>query len=193
MKHRQFLLFVCMIAAFALNLQAQESENSLEDQFTDVIENSNRYQDYKVVKIFKLNTLKKSVTDSLNALQNDLSSSNAKINELTQRIDSLQQEINKTETALGISKEKEDGIHLFGALIKKSTYNAILWSIIGVLLLVTLYFIYRFKSSNSITKEAQEKLTDTEAEFESHRQRSLEREQQLRRKLQDELNKQKKS
>ena len=42
-----------MIAAFAINLQAQESENSLEDQFTDVIENSNRYQDYKVVKIFK--------------------------------------------------------------------------------------------------------------------------------------------
>ena len=118
MKHRQFLLFVCMIAAFAINLQAQESENSLEDQFTDVIENSNRYQDYKVVKIFKLNALKKSVTDSLNALQNDLSSSNAKINELTQRIDSLQQEINKTETALGISKEKEDGIHLFGALCR---------------------------------------------------------------------------
>ena len=54
-------------------------------------------------------------------------------------------------------------------------------------------FIFKFKRSNTLTKEAQEKLIDTEAEYDTHRQNALEREQQLRRKLQDELNKQKKA
>ena len=41
-------------------------------------------------------------------------------------------------------------------------------------------------------KTTKEKLEETDNEFENFRQRSLEREQKIRRKLQDELNKHKK-
>jgi len=66
-----------------------------------------------------------------------------------------------------------------------------MWGIIGVLAVLWLFFAYKFKSSNSITKEANTKLAETEQEFEEHRKRALEREQQVRRKLQDEINKNK--
>ena len=54
-------------------------------------------------------------------------------------------------------------------------------------------FVSRFRTSNRITKESKAKLAETELEFEGFRQRSLEREQQIRRKLQDELNRNKNS
>ena len=52
--------------------------------------------------------------------------------------------------------------------------------------------MYKFKNSNVITKEAKKTLEETEEEFQEHRRVALEREQKIMRKLQDELNKQKK-
>ncbi|MCB0431897.1 MAG: tRNA (guanine-N1)-methyltransferase, partial [Mangrovimonas sp.] len=67
-----------------------------------------------------------------------------------------------------------------------------LWGIIGILLALLGFFIYKFKNSNTITKESKKALADIELEFEEHRKVALEREQKVRRQLQDELNKQKK-
>ena len=75
--------------------------------------------------------------------------------------------------------------------LSKGLYNIMLWSIIGVLLLLVFTFIYKFKTSNSITKAAKKSLEETEQEFEEHRRVALEREQKVRRQLQDEINKQK--
>ncbi len=57
--------------------------------------------------------------------------------------------------------------------------------------MVLLFFIYKYKNSNSTTKEAKKNLAEIEDEFDDHRRTALEREQKVRRQLQDELNKQK--
>ena len=51
------------------------------------------------------------------------------------------------------------------------------------------YFIFKFLRSNVLTKEAKNNLIDVEQEFEQHRKNTLQREQKLRRQLQDEINK----
>lgn len=190
MKLFKITLLLLGLLSVSFSAEAQQ-ENSLENQFTEVIEKSNRYQDYKVVKIFKLTQLKKSVLDSVSGLKSEIVQNQSTINDLQDSIASLESKVSTTEAALAESQKKEDGIYLFGKLLQKSTYNTLLWSIIGVMLLLTLYFLFRFRRSNTITKEANTKLAEIEEEFEGHRQRSLEREQQLRRKLQDEINKQK--
>jgi len=177
---------------FSMLLFAQEpATNTLEAQFTDAIEKSNRFEDYKVVKIYKLNNLRKNVFDSIASLEETITTSENEINKQAQEIESLKASLAQTNSDLTVSREKEDGISLFGNVIKKSSYNTMLFSIIGLLLLALVFVFFKFKNSNSITKEAKLKLAETETEFEGHRQRSLEREQQLRRKLQDEINKQK--
>ena len=80
---------------------------------------------------------------------------------------------------------------LFGLQMSKTNYNVLLWSIIGILLVLLVFFIYKFKNSNSVTREAKKSLVETEEEFEDHRRVALEREQKVRRQLQDEINKQK--
>ena len=89
-----------------------------------------------------------------------------------------------------MSQSKVDNISLFGLLLNKTTYNSILWGLIGVLLISLLFFIYKFKNSNVLTNEAKASLVDVEQEFEQFRKKTLEKEQKLRRQLQDEINKQ---
>ena len=182
-----FILFVGQC------LYSQETNNTIDNQFVDVIEKSNRYEDFKVVKITKLNALKKNVSDSIASLKTEINSLQNNQSTQQNQIDSLSREMVKLNEALLASQKKEDGISFFGAIIKKSVYNTIMWGIIVFLIISVFIFIFKFKRSNTLTKEAQEKLIDTEAEYDTHRQNALEREQQLRRKLQDELNKQKKA
>lgn len=81
-------------------------------------------------------------------------------------------------------------INFLGIEFMKSTYNLIVWSIIGIILVLLIYFIYKFQNSNVVTTQAKSELADLEEEFASHKKKSLEREQKLRRQLQDEINKQ---
>ena len=80
---------------------------------------------------------------------------------------------------------------LFGLQMSKTSYNILMWTIIGGLFALLVVFVLRFKSSNSATKEARRKLEETETEYKDYRRIALEREQKVRRQLQDEINKNK--
>ena len=192
MKLKILLLTVCF-ALYVLPAIAQQKTTTLEELFVDVIDKSNRYEEYKVVKIYKLNNLKKNVEDSIASIKKDLENAQGTIALQKSKIDTLTQSMSSLQTELNTSIEIQDGINLFGALINKTIYKITMWGIIGLLVLVVLYLLFKFKNSNVITKAAKLKLTETDEEFETHRQQALEREQQLRRKLQDEIIKNKKS
>jgi uncharacterized protein HemX len=187
------LLFTLLLSFSFLAQNTVDKDNSLEGQFVDVIDKSNRFEDYKVIKIFKLAALRKNILDSVAALEDKIEASQTTIDDQQVKIGSLEMTLLDTNENLSLSKEKEDGITFFGTIVKKSTYNSIMWFIIAALLLGLGYFIFRFKNSNAITKEANSKLAETETEFETHRSKKLEEIQQIRRKLQDEINKNRKT
>ncbi|WP_290624935.1 tRNA (guanine-N1)-methyltransferase [Altibacter sp.] len=196
MKLKLTTLLPFLFCVFMIHAQEEAQEtltNSLEDQFVDVVDNSNNYQDYKVIKKTKINKLRENIMDSIAALETEIQTSETSLDQQKNKIASLTQELAKTQEDLALSRKKENGIELFGMLTEKSTYNTIMWSIILILLLALGFFIYKYKNSNSVTKEAQLKLAETEIEFEEHRQKAIEQQQQLRRKLQDEINKNRKS
>ena len=62
-----------------------------------------------------------------------------------------------------------------------------------MLLLISGFLFYRFLNSHKITNDVQLKMAEMEIELEDYRRNSLEREQKLRRKLQDEINKNRKA
>ena len=190
MKILNIIPFIFLL--FVSHIEAQESNTSIDSQFTEVIDKSNRYQDYKVVKINKLNDLRKNVSDTIVSLKSEITSLQQYQLKQENKIDSLTQQIASIKESLVTSQKKENGIVFFGSIIPKSVYQSIMWGIIALLLLGLLTFIFKFKRSNTVTREANKKLEETEAEYDKHRQNALEREQQLRRKLQDEINKQKK-
>jgi len=187
MLKKLLLLLILSVSYFVSTAQ----ENSLDNQFITITEKSNNYKEYKVVKKNKLNALHKNVLDTVAELQNKITTSSAEILSQRTEINSLNKELASTKSELTVSKEKENGIYFFGILTNKATYNIVAISIIGILLFIIVVLFIKFKNSFQIIKSTKDKLIETDEEFESFRQRSLEREQQIRRKLQDEINKNK--
>ena len=195
MKSKILLL---LFLAISLSNFSQESEpepevveedNSLEGQFDKIYRISTTYQVYKVIGKDKYLELKKNVLDSLKDAKNLISEKESLLKAERDNIKGTKDLLLKTQSELEASKKNENSISLFGTELSKTNYNLLLWSIIIVSLLALFYFIFKFSQSNVLTKEAQNNLLDVEQEFEEHRKKSLEREQKLRRQLQDEVNK----
>lgn len=161
-------------------------------QFDNLMNNSNRYQNYKVVEANWLIRLKSNVVDSLSTSKKVISENNKIINSQLNKIDSLEKSLTSSSATISSLESKIQRISFLGIQLKKPLFKSIMFFIIGILIILLLFFISRFNKRNSITKEVKLKLSELEEEFEAHRKRALEREQKVRRQLQDEWNKQKK-
>ncbi|MFB1039514.1 MAG: hypothetical protein QMC35_03565, partial [Polaribacter sp.] len=104
-----------------------------------------------------------------------------------------QEALTLTKLTLETTLKKENSISLFGIQLSKFIYNFILWTLISLLLVLVIYLSFKFQKNNFLTKRAEQNLKDVEHEFEQHRKKALDREQKLRRSLQDEMNKQRNS
>ncbi len=181
---------LCIAVLFTASINAQEAvkqDNTIDNQFRTLYKNSNNYQEYKVVKKKDYGVLHTNVLDSVKAFNTLLLNKNATINSQKSTIDKLEKENSDLSTKLTTSKTNENSISLFGILLTKSNYSILLFTIIFILIAGLVTFIYKFKNSNVITSEAKSNLEEVENEFNLFRKKSLEREQKLRRQLQDEI------
>ncbi|PKQ44845.1 tRNA (guanine-N1)-methyltransferase [Confluentibacter flavum] len=189
------VLLTCSFTAFSQNNTEEDElsldKGSIDNQFEYVITRSNNYQDFKVVKKTWLYTLKAHTIDSLKAVHNDLADTKILVDTQAKEISDLKSSLESTQANLENTRSEKDNIGLFGAQMSKGSYKTIMWLIIGCLLALLALFIYKFNNSNAITRQAKKNLADIEEEFEEHRKTAVEREQKVRRQLQDEINKQK--
>ena len=199
MNKIKYLAVFSFLSTATLFAQTENDEDKLslnsgtiDNQFEYAIQRSNNYQDYKVIKKTWLYTLKAHTLDSLNAIQKNLNDTKAVVNTQAKEIDNLKASLSETQNTLNETNLEKDSMSLFGIQMSKGSYNVLMWSIIGGLLVLLVVFIYKFKNSNIITTEARKALSEIEEEFEEHRKVALEREQKVRRQLQDEINKHKK-
>mgnify|MGYP000980848982 CR=1 FL=1 len=93
-------------------------------------------------------------------LENQIIDSNKTIEAQEKSNSAIQNELENTKVILEKTDSEKDKISLFGMQLSKGLYNIMLWSIIGVLLLLVFTFIYKFKTSNSITKAAKKSSRD---------------------------------
>jgi len=164
---------------------------TIESQFDYLYRKSSSYQEYKVVKKTFYYKIKANVLDSMGVLKTGLNDTKKIVETQNIEINKLKSDLKITNDNLtNVTKEK-DSIKFIGIPMTKSSYNTLLWTIILGLIILLSFFIFRFKSSNSITKIAQSQLLDVEKEFDQYKVTALEREQKVRRELQDELNKKK--
>jgi biopolymer transport protein ExbB/TolQ len=165
---------------------------SVKNQFEYLVDESNNYQDYKVIKASWLLKLKSNIIDSLSASKKKISENSSIVNSQKQLIDSLNTKLASTETVISELKSEKESISLFGIQFEKTTFKTLIFLIIVGLIGGLLYFITKFKQSNIITTQSKLALKQAEEEFAIYKEKALEREQKAMRRLQDELNKNKK-
>ena len=184
----KYLMLICFFAVSITGF-SQDDNNSIENQFIKIVDQSNSFQEFKVIKKSRIKVLQKNVLDSIEALKTQITATQVDIEKQKSEIELLTQNLNTTRSNLATSIEKEGGIEVLGMITKKATYNTIVWSIILGLIAILGLIFFKYKSSHVITKDTKLKLTEIETDFDTHRKKTLENEQLLRRKLQDEINK----
>ena len=162
--------------------------NTIDEQIKNLIDNSNSYQDYKVIKTSEIGKLRTNIKDSIAALKTTIVGSQTIISDQKNKIETSTNQIEVLQNDLEQTQKKVDSIEFLGYPSQKASYKTIMWSIVFVLLLLSLILFFVFKRGQRKAKDAREKLALTEIELESLRKRSLEREQIVRRELQDEIN-----
>ena len=183
------LSFQGQIPVVILENPLNSEKSTLNSQHKFIMEQSGTYVNNKVVKIEWIEKFYSNVKDSLESAKYEISNLEKTYSEEKK----VSKEALKSVTVLkkelaSVNAEKEN-ITLFGSLTSKSSYKTIVWIIIISLLTFLLFFLFKFQSSNRVTKEAKEKLKEIEFELEETKKKSRIKEQELMRKLQDEINK----
>ncbi len=201
MKFIKYIILSSIVLGGCSSLFGQEplgtqsiNEGSVGQQFEFAIKKSNNYNDpqgrsYEVIPRTMMLNLKKNTIDSLNAVQNRLNSATDLIATQKNEINTLKTNLGSTQETLTDTNKEKDSMELLGMQMSKTGYNALMWSIIAGLLGLLLFFIFKFKHSNIITKETKNAFSELEDEFKEHRRVALEREQKVKRELQDLINK----
>ncbi|MEQ6122977.1 hypothetical protein AAON49_02100 [Pseudotenacibaculum sp. MALMAid0570] len=181
-----FLLLMVSVSGFS----QQADTLSIPEKFDRIYRTSSSYQEYKVIRKTRFQDLKKQVSDSMNSIKSELKTKEQLIRQQKDSIKNAKEVADILGADLKQTITQKNNIQFLGLEFPKSTYNLMVWGIIIALAVLLFYFIYKFKNSNIVTTHAKIELSELEEEFAIHKKKALEREQKLRRQLQDEINKQ---
>jgi hypothetical protein len=191
-----FFTLLCSLPVFAQDTETEEDKPSLDkgtiaSKFDFVIDESKRwhYAEYLQLKTERLQKLKSHVLDSLRAVHKQLETSQQNVDNQGKGIDNLNTQLDSARDSVQTLTNEKNSIEFLGAQTNKGTYKTIMWAIVGGLIILLGFFIYKFNSSNVLTVEAKKSFQELQQEFENHKKTAREREQKLARQLQDELNK----
>jgi len=190
MKSLYLLILLLLISTVAVSQETTKDTLTIEEQFDRIYRISSSYQEYKVIRKTTYQSLKTNALDSIKIIDKELQLKNIHNNVLNDSLQEVKKVLKILETDMKLLITEKNSISFLGIQLNKSTYTIIVWSIILLLIIALLYFIYQYKNSYSVTSEAKSNLSEAEEELAIHKKKSLEREQKLRRQLQDEINKQ---
>jgi preprotein translocase subunit SecF len=193
MKLYILIFTILLLTTISFAQETAVEDISINGQFETILRTSTNYQGYKVINKEKFLQLKQNVLESIKTSQNLVIQKNRLIKAEQQTSKRTQSLLNKTQLELSATVLKEDSISFFGMQLSKVSYSIILWTLILSLLSALIYVILIFLKNNILTKEAKNNLLIVEKELERHTKNAIDREQKLRRKLQDEINKQRNS
>ena len=162
---------------------------TLEGVFQQLIDRSGVWQNFKMLDRGKLAAFQRSMTDSINGVRSQLVAEKQKVKENEATIKDLNDKITEIQAALDQTKDQKDSVSFFGALVSKGLYNTIMWGIVLALASLLVLYIYKFSNGNVVTKKSINDLNELQEEYENYRKAAIEREQKVRRQLQDEINK----
>ena len=162
---------------------------TLEGVFQQLIDRSGAWQNFKMLDRGKLAAFQHSMTDSINGVRSQLVAEKQKVKENEATIKELNDKITEIQAALDQTKDQKDSVSFFGALVSKGLFNTIMWGIVLALASLLVLYIYKFSNGNVVTKKSINDLNELQEEYENYRKAAIEREQKVRRQLQDEINK----
>ncbi len=168
--------------------ETPQGPQNLNEQFSNLKQKSNTYENYKVIKISWLDQFWSNVQDSLREVKSEMV--NARMNMLEQQnqLKDAQQQLSSSNEALQQSEYESSRINILGLYIPKDTYQKIVWGIIGGLVLILAVVLIKFRVNNKTTHQKKKDYEELSEEFNEYRKLVRDREIKIKRELQTERN-----
>lgn len=164
-------------------------KGSLANQFDHLNYISKNNYDFKMVRKTNLDIIRKNVIDTVSKLHKEINSLKSTSSNYTVNTKNLQDSIQTLKDQLAQEKEKTDSFSFMGINTSKGLYSTVVWTIIAVLAIATFIFLFSYRKAKVDTVEFQKTAEQSQEEFAAFRKKAMEKEQLLKRQLQDELNK----
>lgn len=169
--------------------ETSDLDQKLAKQFNFLLEKSSSFQNYKVVDKEKMLEFQAILDDyilkeqvSRDVILLELENNKKAIASLNEQIELL----NKENIAL---QENSSSFSFASFRIDKTVYSLGMWILVFGLISFLAVFYLKFQRANEITQSSKSVLKDLEDEYESFRRVCIQREQNLKRKLFDEMKK----
>ena len=191
MKKNYLLLSLLVICSYSFSQSDNDSipsNNSLPtiiDKYDQLIEEGSTYKEYNMVKKKKVKSFRDEILASKDSLENIIDQQNNKQNELNESIDNLEEELAETKQTSGQLRKRTDSIAFLGMQLEKTVYHFIVWSIIGILAVISILLFINYRKSHVVTKATKESMRNLETEYEEYRRNAIEKQQQQGRKILD--------
>jgi len=189
------ILITTVLLSISLSHAAQDSPAAVNSEthtvrtsFDEMLRQSNMYQDFKVIKRTRLDEFILEVSDSLKAADVQLQTEVRAKQNYQSQVGKLQTELEESRKAITQAEKGKDSIISAGMSMDKNSFSTLMWSlVIGLGALLTIVLI-RSRSASSGQKELRHRLTEVEEYLNSSKKKALEREQELKREIQDYVN-----
>lgn len=181
-------LFFVTTLLFSWNFSFAQDQ-TLEGKYQEMIEDSETYEIYKVIRSTRLDNFWKEAMDSINTQNVEIAELQSNINALNEKINNQNARINTLEKELVASNETNNTIGFLGIDFNKAVYHVIVWAIVGACVLMIFILFGMFKRSNAVTANALKDFHELEGEYDSHKAKSHEKYVKIKRELQTAVNK----
>jgi hypothetical protein len=186
---KRFALVLALIGVCFLNLKAEEAkDDSLPEQYRKMVDQSNTFNEYKVIKTVHVEGFFKTLKDSLGLIQQDIAALRSTISEKDQEIASLKQDLAEIREYMALSESEKTNLTVLGIEVNKNRFVFLFWISLMGLLTVLGFMVFKYKESHMVTRKTIRDFDELNNEFLDYKQRSIEKERKLRRELQTERN-----
>ncbi len=178
---RKTLLFsLLLLVNFSLFSQNKFQDGlTISEQWEFIKQKSSRWENYSMIQDPWLNNIKSSVLDSLDSKNKIIAELNSTINkiniekeELTQKVENIKQELEKTRT-------EKNNFEILNISMNKSVFVSIIsFTFLGLLIFTAFSFLL-FKRENMNMSKCKKENEQLKQEFEDYRQESRIKQEQL--------------
>ena len=185
------VLIILLVSTSQIFSQSKEvvDKGDLSSQYTDLVEGSESFKEYKVIKKTKIRGFWNVVEDSLSVYRTNISQLNNTIIGKDNEISGLSQMIEEKDQALEEASFEQEHIKFIGIDFGKKTFIIFNLVIIFGLLGGLIFAISRMKVSNKLALQKRKEFVKLDSELQEYKKGALDKQMKLRRELQTERNK----
>lgn len=176
-----FVLFAAMpsLRAQSTTILAVQDSATLEAQLNYLTQKTRVYDGFRAIRDDVFKKSNKNALDSLNKEKLEVARLNSELSEREFQIETLNANLSRTKSEKDQAIRTKDSFVFLGMELQKGVYNTIMWIIVIVLLVGSIFLFLLFKRSFAVTNQTKNELDTILGDYEEYRKSSREKYEKL--------------